>query len=119
VLRRSRPLTINGEALDETSYLTVGPDSAQIQPSTIKFDVVVPKPPPLRYGRQQSTSAATRGVTSMTCKPGLPRVRMLLCRKIWSSATPSRSFGRSNADTAWLFQILLRPSRPARSRHQT
>jgi signal peptidase I len=35
-------LTINGEALDETSYLTVGPDSAQIQPSTIKFDVVVP-----------------------------------------------------------------------------
>lgn len=35
-------LTINGHALDETSYLTIGPDGAQIQPSSITFDVVVP-----------------------------------------------------------------------------
>ena len=35
-------LTINGQALDETSYLTTGPDGTQVQPSTIKFDVVVP-----------------------------------------------------------------------------
>jgi signal peptidase I len=35
-------LTINGQALDETSYLTIGPDGAQLQPSSIRFDVVVP-----------------------------------------------------------------------------
>jgi len=35
-------LTINGHALDETTYLTIGPDGAQIQPSSITFDVVVP-----------------------------------------------------------------------------
>jgi signal peptidase I len=36
-------LTVNGQALDETSYLTIGSDGVQIQPSTIRFDVVVPK----------------------------------------------------------------------------
>ena len=35
-------LTINGQALGETSYLTVEPDGARAQPSLIKFDVVVP-----------------------------------------------------------------------------
>jgi signal peptidase I len=35
-------LTVNGLALDETSYLTAGPDGTQAQPSAIKFDVVVP-----------------------------------------------------------------------------
>ena len=35
-------LTINGHTLDETSYLTIGPDGAQIQPSSITFNVVVP-----------------------------------------------------------------------------
>jgi signal peptidase I len=35
-------LSVNGQALDETSYLTAGPDGSQVQPSAIKFDVVVP-----------------------------------------------------------------------------
>jgi signal peptidase I len=34
-------LTVNGQALNEASYLFTGPDGAPIQPSTIKFDVVV------------------------------------------------------------------------------
>jgi signal peptidase I len=35
-------LTVNREALDETPYLGTGPDGMQVQPSAIKFDVVVP-----------------------------------------------------------------------------
>ncbi len=36
-------LTINGRALDEASYLGTGPDDVQVQPSDIRFDVVVPR----------------------------------------------------------------------------
>jgi signal peptidase I len=35
-------LTVNGQALNETSYLTTGPDGTQTKPSSITFDVVVP-----------------------------------------------------------------------------
>jgi len=35
-------LTINGRALDESSYLTIEFDGTQIEPSSIRFDVVVP-----------------------------------------------------------------------------
>jgi signal peptidase I len=35
-------VTVNGQALNEISYLFTEPDGAPIQPSTIKFDVVVP-----------------------------------------------------------------------------
>jgi signal peptidase I len=35
-------LTLNGQALDETSYLTIGRDGSQVRPSEIRFDVVVP-----------------------------------------------------------------------------
>jgi signal peptidase I len=34
-------LTVNDKPLDETSYLTIGSDGGQIQPSAIRFDVVV------------------------------------------------------------------------------
>jgi signal peptidase I len=36
-------LIVNGEPLEETSYLTAGPGGAHMQPSTIRFDVVVPR----------------------------------------------------------------------------
>jgi signal peptidase I len=36
-------VTGNGQPLDETSYLVIGPDGASTQPSAIEFDVVVPK----------------------------------------------------------------------------
>ena len=35
-------VTVNGHALDETSYLIIAPDGAPIRPSAIKFDAVVP-----------------------------------------------------------------------------
>jgi signal peptidase I len=35
-------ITVNGQALDETSYLTVESGGTQIEPSAIRFDVVVP-----------------------------------------------------------------------------
>jgi signal peptidase I len=34
-------LTVNGQALDEASYLAMGPGGVQIQPSAIEFNVVV------------------------------------------------------------------------------
>jgi len=36
-------LIVNGEPLDETSYLTAAPGGAHVQPSAIRFDVVVPR----------------------------------------------------------------------------
>jgi len=36
-------LTVNGQALDETSYLSTGPDGEQVQASAIKLDVAVPR----------------------------------------------------------------------------
>ena len=35
-------VTVNGQPLNETSYLVIGPDGALIQPSAIDFDVTVP-----------------------------------------------------------------------------
>ncbi len=35
-------ITVNGQPLDETSYLYAGPDGVPADPSLIKFDVVVP-----------------------------------------------------------------------------
>ena len=35
-------ITVNGQALDETSYLYVNSDGSQVAPSTIAFQVVVP-----------------------------------------------------------------------------
>ena len=35
-------LTVNGQALNETSYLTIGPAGGRTKPSSITFDVVVP-----------------------------------------------------------------------------
>jgi len=35
-------VTVNGQALDEASYLATGSDGAGVQPSVITFDVVVP-----------------------------------------------------------------------------
>ena len=35
-------LTINGQVLNESSYLTIEPDGAQAQPSVIRFEIVVP-----------------------------------------------------------------------------
>jgi signal peptidase I len=36
-------LIVNGEPLDETSYLTAAPGGAHMQPSAIRFEVVVPR----------------------------------------------------------------------------
>jgi signal peptidase I len=35
-------VTVNGQPLNETSYLFVGPDGAPVQPSAIEFDVTIP-----------------------------------------------------------------------------
>jgi signal peptidase I len=35
-------VTVNGQALNETSYLFIGPDGAATRPSAIEFDVTVP-----------------------------------------------------------------------------
>jgi len=36
-------VTVNGQPLNETSYLFIGPDGSTTQPSAIEFDVTVPK----------------------------------------------------------------------------
>ncbi len=36
-------MTVNGQPLNENSYLAIGPDGAPTQPSAIQFDVIVPQ----------------------------------------------------------------------------
>jgi signal peptidase I len=36
-------VTVNGQPLNENSYLAIGPDGAPTQPSAIQFDVIVPQ----------------------------------------------------------------------------
>jgi len=53
-------LTVNGRALDETSYLSTGPDGVQVQASAIKFDVVVPRDQTLVMGDNRDHSRDSR-----------------------------------------------------------
>jgi len=53
-------LTMNGQALDEASYLGTGPDGVQVQPSAIRFDVVVPRGHFLVMGDNRDHSRESR-----------------------------------------------------------
>jgi signal peptidase I len=57
---RSGRISINGEALDESGYLYFGPDGATMNPSEVRFDVVVPKGRVFVMGDHRSVSADSR-----------------------------------------------------------
>jgi signal peptidase I len=53
-------ITVNGRALNEKSYLYTGPDGKQINPSDVKFEVVVPKDRLFVMGDHRDLSADSR-----------------------------------------------------------
>jgi signal peptidase I len=53
-------LTVNGYALDETSYLYTSPDGTQVAPSEVRFSVVVPKDRIFVMGDHRDLSADSR-----------------------------------------------------------
>jgi signal peptidase I len=53
-------ITVNGQALDETSYLYTSPDGTQVAPSEVKFTVVVPKDRIFVMGDHRDLSADSR-----------------------------------------------------------
>ena len=53
-------ITVNGYALDERSYLYTDSDDAQINPSDVRFEVVVPKDRIFVMGDHRDLSADSR-----------------------------------------------------------
>jgi signal peptidase I len=53
-------ITVNGQALDEISYLYTDPDGIQVHPSDVKFQVVVPKDRIFVMGDHRDLSADSR-----------------------------------------------------------
>ncbi len=53
-------VTVNGQPLDETSYLYTDPDGTQVNPSDIHFEVVVPKGRIFVMGDHRDLSADSR-----------------------------------------------------------
>jgi signal peptidase I len=53
-------ITVNGYPLDERSYLYTGPDGEQIDPSTVRFQVVVPRDRIFVMGDHRDLSADSR-----------------------------------------------------------
>jgi signal peptidase I len=53
-------ITVNGYALDETSYLYTSPDGTQVAPSEVRFTVVVPKDRIFVMGDHRDLSADSR-----------------------------------------------------------
>jgi signal peptidase I len=53
-------LSVNGQVLDETSYLYTDPDGTQVAPSEVKFEVVVPKDRIFVMGDHRDLSADSR-----------------------------------------------------------
>ena len=53
-------ITVNGHPLDERSYLYTDPDDVQVNPSDIKFEVVVPKDRIFVMGDHRDLSADSR-----------------------------------------------------------
>jgi len=53
-------LTVNGYPLDEASYLYTSPDGTQVEPSEIRFEVVVPKDRIFVMGDHRDRSADSR-----------------------------------------------------------
>lgn len=53
-------ITVNGKALDETSYLYTDPDGIQVEPSDIAFDVTVPAGRLFMMGDHRDLSADSR-----------------------------------------------------------
>jgi signal peptidase I len=53
-------ITVNGYALDESSYLYTDPDEGQVHPSDVRFEVVVPKDRIFVMGDHRDLSADSR-----------------------------------------------------------
>jgi signal peptidase I len=53
-------ITVNGYPLDERSYLYTDPDDAQVKPSEVRFEVVVPKDKIFVMGDHRDLSADSR-----------------------------------------------------------
>ena len=63
-------VTVNGQALDETSYLYTGPDGEQVAPSDVRFTVVVPRDRVFVMGDHRNLSADSRCHLSDTSEQG-------------------------------------------------
>jgi signal peptidase I len=108
-------LSVNGYALDETSYLYTDPDGTQVAPSEVKFEVVVPKDRIFVMGDHRDLSADSRCHLSDVSTEGRGQIAFVPVKLV---VGPAFAIAWPAARAKWLghpatFDNIPAPTQPA------
>ena len=112
-------ITVNGYALDESSYLYTDPDNVQVNPSDVRFEVVVPKDRIFVMGDHRDLSADSRcHLSDLSTSQGIGQVAFvptsLVVGPAFAIAAPFDRAGRLQLPAT--FEKVPAPRHPAPER---
>jgi signal peptidase I len=112
-------ITVNGYALDESSYVYTDPDNVQVNPSDVRFEVVVPKDRIFVMGDHRDLSADSRcHLSDLSTSQGIGQVAFvptsLVVGPAFAIAAPFDRAGRLRRPAT--FEKVPAPRHPAPER---